>query len=210
MFIYDFIMNAFRFIPVFWEGVYQFFTGITLPGPLQFLDVTTGPTLFVVIKVIIYFAIYLLICKGIYKLILIPFQLMNEHMYNFNMDLYTNSRFYFAAIILMCLDAFHFSVVGRSEGEGAEITMFFLIAMLLVLIGIVRLLFKCGLRVIYIFPMQVLRYGIYYVLLLIFFPVIVMLLLAAGAGAAASGGGKVCGYCKKNYIECTCNVDSYS
>ena len=198
-----------RFVPAFWGRL-----GDWLFSPLiDWLFFGGVPVWLGVVIAIAVVAVYLVICRLTANVLVRILVAINGVTQGSGVYVLYNFRLYLLALLFMALDAFNAFATGlpgtgsRSESGQLVIGFFALIAAAVVVLCIIRLLIRAKLGVIYIFPLQVLVLGLFYVYLLVLIPA--MLMAGIGVAGATSGGGKgevkcpSCGMPKEKGVPCS-------
>jgi hypothetical protein len=201
MSIGEHIIEAFKFIWTFWNGVYNFIMSLTFPGfwGIFALDGDHATWHFFTL-VVVYIALYIVICVFVAKLANKPLKALNLHMgrNGKGVSIVYNQWLYLLTILLFIADWYFFrGGPGTNDMSDLSASGFVTVAVLILIFSFIRLFIKAKWRAFYFMPLQMLELVYYYLLLLLFFPALVILLVTMAMGNAftSSSSDKRAGRC---------------
>jgi hypothetical protein len=215
MTFYNVVMDLIRFVPKFWVGVIEFFQyRLPIPEPLMYyLDPSRGPMWKFFLTIVIYFVLYVIVSRLIYKLSwTFIFTPINDHMSQYNFCLVTNIILYLLALVCIIFDVLMVATAGLSEGATSG---FWLFSMVLMIIAAIRALIITKLRFFYLQPLQYLFFAFLYIMALLAFPALVMYFAASFGGGLSSAMGSSgykcegCGRVYKRAVTCSCGSSAH-
>jgi hypothetical protein len=194
-----FVWELLKFIYTFWNGVWKWFNDHPVPPFLNFLVVDFGMQAWwhTGLLLLLYVIVYLSFCKLAIFVAKIPYNIIDRHMQNHDSHILMNLWLYIAAIGFSLFDSLVFKTGTKTADGKVSIGIFTIIALLLVVIGFIRLIIVSKWRAIYFMPLQIVVFAVFYVYLLVWFPAIVVLLLfqfLCGLVTSSGDGGK-CPHC---------------